>query len=96
MPLGSRPVTERTFRRLGMGLSLIAFTALSTVFAQGQTRDLRPAEQVFKNVQALKGIPADEFMSTMGFFSACSASVASTAIRRRAAAIGRNTPMTLR
>ena len=33
-------------------------------------RDLRPAEQVFKNIQSLKGIPADEFMSTMGFFSA--------------------------
>jgi len=31
---------------------------------------MRPAEQVFKNVQSLKGIPADEFMSTMGFFSA--------------------------
>ncbi len=28
------------------------------------------AEQVFKNVQLLKGIPVDEFMGTMGFFSA--------------------------
>ena len=28
------------------------------------------AEQFFKNVQVLKGIPVDEFMSTMGFFSA--------------------------
>ena len=28
------------------------------------------AEKVFKNVQVLKGIPADEFMSTMGVFSA--------------------------
>src|SRR5438477_4170982 len=28
------------------------------------------AERVFKNVQVLKGIPADEFMSTMGVFSA--------------------------
>jgi hypothetical protein len=27
------------------------------------------AEQVFKNVQVLKGIPVDEFMSTMGFFA---------------------------
>jgi len=37
----------------------------------GQMRgDTRPAEQVFKNITALKGIPADEFMSTMGFFSA--------------------------
>ena len=39
--------------------------------AYGQARgDARLAEQVFKNVQSLKGIPADEFMSTMGFFSA--------------------------
>ena len=28
------------------------------------------AEEVFKNVQVLKGIPVDEFMETMGFFSA--------------------------
>ncbi len=28
------------------------------------------AEQVFKNVQVLKGLPVDEFMSTMGIFSA--------------------------
>lgn len=28
------------------------------------------AEQVFKNVQVLKGIPMDEFMGTMGFFAA--------------------------
>ena len=28
------------------------------------------AEEAFKNVQVLKGIPVDEFMATMGFFSA--------------------------
>ena len=28
------------------------------------------AEEVFKNVQVLKGIPVDEFMGTMGVFSA--------------------------
>jgi hypothetical protein len=28
------------------------------------------AEEVFKNVQILKGIPVDEFMTTMGFFAA--------------------------
>src|SRR5215475_15147795 len=27
------------------------------------------AEEVFKNVQILKGIPVDQFMGTMGFFS---------------------------
>jgi hypothetical protein len=28
------------------------------------------AEDVFKNIQVLKGIPANQFMDTMGFFSA--------------------------
>src|SRR5437660_12193879 len=28
------------------------------------------AEEIFKNVRVLKGIPVDEFMSTMGVFSA--------------------------
>src|ERR1700730_18807809 len=28
------------------------------------------AEQVFKNIQVLRGIPVKEFMETMGFFSA--------------------------
>ena len=52
------------------GVMLIA-CLFSAVIAHGQARgDMRPAEQVFKNVQSLKGIPADEFMSTMGFFSA--------------------------
>jgi hypothetical protein len=40
---------------------------LGVAAARGQTRgDMRPAEQVFKNVQVLKGIPADEFMSNDG------------------------------
>ena len=50
---------------------LLVIGVLSGTAANGQARgDMRPAEQVFKNVQSLKGIPADEFMSTMGFFSA--------------------------
>ena len=28
------------------------------------------SEQAFKNIQVLKGIPVDEFMGTMGLFSA--------------------------
>ena len=36
-----------------------------------QAQPARPpmAEEVFKNIQVLKGIPVDEFMGTMGFFS---------------------------
>src|SRR6202162_3109616 len=38
--------------------------------ASGQEQKPLMAEDVFKNVQVLKGIPVDEFMSTMGIFSA--------------------------
>src|SRR5450755_831495 len=41
--------------------------------ARGQTAaPQKPlmAEDVFKNVQVLKGIPVNQFMETMGFFSA--------------------------
>src|SRR5437870_6115785 len=34
------------------------------------TASAQLAEEVFKNVQVLKGIPVDQFMDTMGFFSA--------------------------
>ena len=38
--------------------------------ASGQEQKPLMAEDVFKNVQVLKGIPVDEFMATMGIFSA--------------------------
>ena len=38
--------------------------------AQGAPAQSPPmAENVFKNIQVLKGIPADEFMDTMGMFA---------------------------
>ena len=46
---------------------------LAVRFASGQAAPAQTpqmAEEVFKNVQVLKGIPVDEFMSTMGIFSA--------------------------
>jgi hypothetical protein len=44
----------------------------SVVLTSGQTASAGPpmAEQVFKNIQVLKGIPVNEFMGTMGVFSA--------------------------
>ena len=38
------------------------------------------AEQAFKNVRVLKGIPVDQFMATMGFFSASLGETLFTAI----------------
>ena len=50
-----------------VGLCLFAVVANGQV-AQGQRPQM--AEDVFKNVQILKGIPVDEFMDTMGMIAA--------------------------
>ena len=45
---------------------IFAFMGAVVVLARGQAAQQQPrpqmAEEVFKNVQALKGIPVDEFM----------------------------------
>ena len=40
------------------------------VLAQGKQAGQQMSEQAFKNITELKGIPVDEFMGTMGLFSA--------------------------
>ena len=63
-------------RSTRMVLGVIGGSALclmGVVLARGQAGQAqRPqmAEEVFKNVQVLKGIPVDEFMDTMGMFAA--------------------------
>src|ERR1700686_1123239 len=55
------------------GITLVAGGLLSAGLVNGQAAaeaKVPLAEDVFKNVQVLKGIPVDEFMSTMGIFSA--------------------------
>jgi hypothetical protein len=54
---------------MSKGLTLVAVCLLVAVSASGQEKPLM-AEDVFKNIQVLKGIPVKEFMNTMGFFSA--------------------------
>jgi hypothetical protein len=49
-------------------LWLLSASLVSGQAAQGAKPPM--AEEVFKNIQVLKGIPVDEFMGTMGFFSA--------------------------
>lgn len=70
-------------RRMVLGAAgTVCFCMLAAVFAIGRA-PARPtpgqtpagdkpilAEQAFKNVQLLKGIPVDNFMQTMGFFAA--------------------------
>jgi hypothetical protein len=56
-----------------LGAAAVTFTvAMSGALAAQSGAQNRPpmAEQVFKNVQVLKGIPVDDFMDTMGIMSA--------------------------
>lgn len=55
------------------GSLIVLVCLLAAPMASGQAgQQQRPqmAEEVFTNLQILKGIPVDEFMDTMGFFSA--------------------------
>lgn len=49
-----------------------AAAVLTSALAYGQDSPAKPlmSDQFFKNIQVLKGIPVNEFMATMGFFSA--------------------------
>src|SRR5438876_7912399 len=47
-----------------------AAQALAQKIAQQTAQKPLMAEEVFKNVQVLKGIPVNQFMETMGFFAA--------------------------
>ena len=53
-------------------MRLPQFLLIFFVLAGSASAQQKPllAEDVFKNVQLLKGIPVKEFMNTMGFFSA--------------------------
>lgn len=65
----------RNSKRLLVGVAASAVVWLSAVVitsGQGAPAPAAPpmSDQVFKNVQVLKGIPVNEFMGTMGIFSA--------------------------
>jgi outer membrane lipoprotein-sorting protein len=60
-------VCGRILKTAGVGLLLGWLTASAQTPAQQKPL---LAEDVFKNVQVLKGIPVNQFMETMGFFSA--------------------------
>jgi photosynthetic reaction center cytochrome c subunit len=58
--------------KIACGFFAATLALLPSTVAPAQPADQRPkmAEDVFKNIQVLKGIPVNEFMDTMGFFSA--------------------------
>ncbi len=63
-------------RSIRVAVVITAFWVTGGVWAAGQAGQPAPsqraplAEEVFKNVRVLRGIPVDEFMGTMGVFSA--------------------------
>lgn len=59
-----------TLTRL-VGATAMCLLCVGLASGQAATQEKPPmSDQVFKNVQVLKGIPVDEFMGTMGFFAA--------------------------
>src|SRR5712691_11129397 len=53
-----------------IGTIALCFFALTANGQAAQGQRPQMAEDVFKNVQILRGIPVDEFMDTMGMFAA--------------------------
>jgi outer membrane lipoprotein-sorting protein len=62
---------SKTFVGAAVAVAIVWLSSAAIVARQGGGAE-RPqmAEEVFKNVQILKGIPVDQFMGTMGVFSA--------------------------
>jgi hypothetical protein len=62
------PVTAQI---IGRPIVIICLLSLSVAFGQNASSERPPvAGEVFKNAQVMKGIPVNQFMDTMGFFSA--------------------------
>jgi photosynthetic reaction center cytochrome c subunit len=67
-------MTQRSKQSVVGVAALVVVWVSAVVITSGQTPSTAAvppmAEQVFKNVQVLKGLPVNEFMGTMGIFSA--------------------------
>lgn len=59
---------KRTFRKILVGTAVVCL--LSVAQLRGQPPKPLMSDEAFKNVQALKGIPVNQFLATMGFISA--------------------------
>lgn len=57
-------------RGLVVGVLFACFAGAALIKAQAPADKPPTSDQVFKNVQVMKGIPVDQFMTTMGFFAA--------------------------
>jgi photosynthetic reaction center cytochrome c subunit len=68
--IGARPVIWGVAGTACAWVAAVALVSGQTAPATGQVPSQLLAENVFKNVTVLRGIPVDEFMGTMGVFSA--------------------------
>jgi photosynthetic reaction center cytochrome c subunit len=57
-------------RAISYAMGIVALCLLGSAGARGQGAKPQMSEEAFKNIQVLRGIPVNEFMGTMGFFSA--------------------------
>src|SRR5579864_6491114 len=60
-------------RAIHCAMGTMVLCLLATPWARSQTAAAQKpqmSEEAFKNIQVLRGIPVNEFMGTMGFFSA--------------------------
>ena len=67
------PLDFRTMIRCAAGTMLLCLLGISSARSQtaaGTAQKPQMSQDVFKNIQVLRGIPVSEFMGTMGFFSA--------------------------
>src|SRR5437867_8714539 len=69
---GSSPVNAKSARGVFQPACAApnAYAQAAGAQAAAPPRSSQMSEEAFKNVQVLKGIPVDEFMGTMGLFSA--------------------------
>lgn len=76
--LSTYVVSVMVLSLVGVGLSAAGFrksalasgaTAVGQAIASGETRKPVLAEEAFKNIQVLKGVPVDDFMGMMGLMS---------------------------
>jgi len=65
-----RTATRRFSSMILLAAATIATVAYTTPPARGQAADVKTAEQVYKNITALKGTPADQLGASMQFIAA--------------------------
>jgi photosynthetic reaction center cytochrome c subunit len=71
MKMGSKRLTHRTLTAMAAVLiGLTAAHAQQTGQAPNTNQKQPMSEEVFKNIQVLRGVPVNQFMEMMGFFAA--------------------------